>query len=269
MNYLKKISSKYNGNKNKVNDLCRLVEQKDKKRKTDLIKFKFLFGQKIYFKRFFQHYNFGLSSFSSERINQYNFSDKQKYIRKAKSEKNSLKKINLSPNNKTNYVRIKLKKSRKLNSLKEPNELLFDNDNNKNFIKSKNYISNLFKKFKKKREQEKIIDDNYNEYLKNISSSDSKMSIREPKDICKIKKINMNDKSKKLEFSTNKFSLSDKTDIYKNINIRNNNFSYVTFKKDKIFKFREFISYRRKILEQINESIAKENSILIKKVLNE
>ena len=83
----------------------------------------------------------------------------------------------------------------------------------------------------------------------------------------------MNDKSKKLEFSTNKFSLSDKTDIYKNINIRNdyhsNNFSYVTFKKDKIFKFREFISYRRKILEQINESIAKENSILIKKVFNE
>ena len=105
--------------------------------------------------------------------------------------------------------------------------------------------------------------------MKNISSSDSKMSIREPKDICKIKKINMNDKSKKLEFSTNKFSLSDKTDIYNNINIRNNNFSYVTFKKDKIFKFREFISYRRKILEQINESIAKENSILIKKVLNE
>ena len=269
MNYLKKISSKYNGNKNKVNDLCRLVEQKDKKRKTDLIKFKFLFGQKIYFKRFFQHYNFGLSSYSSERINQYNFIDKQKYIKKAKSEQNSLKKINFSPNNKTNYVRIKLKKSRKLNSLKEPNELLFDNDNNKNFIKSKNYISNLFKKFKKKREQEKIIDDNYNEYLKNISSSDSKISIREPKDICKIKKININDKLKKLEFSTNKFSLSDKTDIYNNINIRNNNFSYVTFKKDKIFKFREFISYRRKILEQINESIAKENSILIKKVLNE
>ena len=148
MNYLKKISSKYNDNKNKANDLCRLIEQKDKKRKTDLIKFKFLFGQKIYFKRFFQHYNFGLSSFSSERINQYNFSDKQKYIRKAKSEKNSLKKINFSPNNKTNYVRIKLKKSRKLNSLKEPNELLFDNDNNKNFIKSKNYISIIIIKSK-------------------------------------------------------------------------------------------------------------------------
>lgn len=37
------------------------------------------------------------------------------------------------------------------------------------------------------------------------------------------------------------------------------------FKKDKIFKLRKkFISYRRKILEHINQSIAKENIILRK-----
>ena len=87
------------------------------------------------------------------------------------------------------------------------------------------------------REQKNIIDDNYNVYLKGISSSDSNIT---KKDIKNISKINMNNNDKNLKSLINKISLYDKTDIYNNIKkINNNNNSNIPFKKDKIFKLRK------------------------------
>ena len=108
-------------------------------------------------------------------------------------------KINIH-NKKNNYIKIKIKKKNSTNIIKPKNNLLINYKNNILIIK--NYLENEgHNETNKFKENEKIIDNNYNEYLKGISSSESNksenetnyVSIKNHKIIIKIKK-SLNDK---------------------------------------------------------------------------
>ena len=71
MNYIRNISTQRYNTKNNANDFCCRKLSENKRRKIDFIKYKFLLGQKNYFKRLFQNFDFGLSSYYSKWINPY------------------------------------------------------------------------------------------------------------------------------------------------------------------------------------------------------
>ena len=187
----------------------RLNLSKIKKRKIDYIKNKFLLMQKNYYKELFKkeelesfsNYSRKINSFLGKIENKYNNIDKliKYYLEQDNSnahlKKNKVDNFSISSyknfdgyhTKKNNYNIIKIKKCNSPNIIKSSNYLLLDNKNN---IRSKiNYSIKKSKENKENKkneehngnyklnENDKIIDDNYNEYLKGIiTSSESNKS---------------------------------------------------------------------------------------------
>ena len=102
-------------------------------------------------------------------------------------------------------------------------------------------------------EKEKIVDDNYNEYLKGISSNVSNENKSEVK---RLSRQNHKNKSKNLK---KYLFLYDKSDIYHNIKRINNNNSSTMIKKNKKFFLNRSQSMK-------NMSVSIENPLLRKKM---
>ena len=270
--YLRKISYETCGMNSNINIL------RNKKRKYDFIKYKFLLGQKNYFKRLFQNFDFGLSLYDSKSVNPSLKKDLKKYNDESGTKKiylkqddinipstkdgsedisiNSCKNANNNQNNnkiifkRNNYTDIKIKKYILPKIIKQQNDFLLEN--NKNTNKS----NNLFEKCKEYKKQEKIIYDNYNEYLKSISSSESNESLTEVKR--KIKKNNT-PRINNLKPLTKKLSLYNKEDIYHNIKRINKNRNN--------FEFDKFIINRRKALLNIGKNDVIKNPVIRKRIV--
>ena len=283
INYLKKISienlkkkvflyNMYKMNHNDNNLSCLYMPQ-NKKRKINFFRNKFLLGQKNYFKKLFQHYDFQFSSYITKRINLSFCKDTKNNNEKDKLKNNyepdepnmnsmkdlsdnfscsSFKNNNHHHNKKNifnikNYIRIKIKKHKTPNDLKKSNELLDENIENK-----QNNIIN----------KEKIIDDNYNEYLKDISSSESNTSKNGAK--------NINKKSPKIKLKNlkNNILLFNKAELYRKRNKinKNKNSNKKIENNNKLFGLNKINIKRPKIFDDISKSIDLENTILRKKI---
>ena len=279
--YLRKISYKTCGMNSNINIL------RNKKRKYDFIKYKFLLGQKNYFKRLFQNFDFGLSLYDSKSVNPSLKKDLKKYNDESGTKKiylkqddinipstkdgsedisiNSCKNANNNKNNnkiifkRNNYTDIKIKKYILPNIIKQQNDFLLEN--NKNTNKS----NNLFEKCKEYKKQEKIIYDNYNEYLKSISLSESNESLTEVKR--KIKKNNT-PRINNLKPLIKKLSLYNKEDIYHNIKrINKNRNSSIILGNSNNFEFDKFIINRRKALLNIGKNDVIKNPVIRKRIV--
>ena len=278
INYLRKISPKNNFNTYEINNNSNIFNwlniSQIKERKMDFINYQFLLGQKNYFKRLFQHFDFHFSSSDSKRINPCLNRDSKKYI----NENSSLNPSRLMQNQKKDFfeqdeLNVHQMKEGNRNfcssSLKNINginkkSILKLNKNKK--IKLKKYCESDIKKLKeilfeyskrknnKLNEKEKIIDDDYKEYLKAIPSTESNKSISKDK---KLNKKNPKTKIKNLKINA---LLYDKTDIYHNIKrIKINNNSNIILKNNanKFPKLNKIVLNRKNNLENINKSINK------------
>ena len=278
INYLRKISPKNNFNTYEINNNSNIFNwlniSQIKERKMDFINYQFLLGQKNYFKRLFQHFDFHFSSSDSKRINPCLNRDSKKYI----NENSSLNPSRLMQNQKKDFFEqdeLKVHQMKEGNgnfsssSLKNINginkkSILKLNKNKK--IKLKKYCESDIKKLKeilfeyskrknnKLNEKEKIIDDDYKEYLKAIPSTESNKSISKDK---KLNKKNPKTKIKNLKINA---LLYDKTDIYHNIKrIKINNNSNIILKNNanKFPKLNKIVLNRKNNLENINKSINK------------
>ena len=304
-------SSKSCDNKNKSNISNWFNKTQIKKKKIDFIKYKFLLGQKNYYKSFLQHDNFNFSSYYSKKINPYVSKnpkifyidiDKLNKLHLWKDKKNiysikdlgdnlfiSLSKhFNNNQNRKNvskinNCINIKIKKYNSINTLKFPNESLFED---KNIIRSKN--NNIIEKsirnkniknqqihFKqednnKPKNNNDIIDDNYKEYLKDITSAESNKSKSERKNINRKNPKLMIKNLKQIKFE---IPLNDKNEIFQyKKRLNKYNYSNMLIKNNKkLFEFKKFISNRKKSLDDINRSISKsiiiENLVFGKKIM--
>ena len=257
----------------------------NKKQKT--VKHKLLLEKYNYHKMFFQNEGFGLSSYYNKKINP-SLIKKQKryYIIKDASENFSyslLQNLN-SSQNKNNILRINncmSIKSKKYNTpyiLNNSNKLLIDYKNSKiskntNIIKKskqdkkiKNKSEN--KKNNKSKEKEVMIDDNYNEYLKGISSSDSNMSKSEFKN---IKDINIKAQYENCIPIKNKLYLNDKREINEDIKRLNKNKYPIKIIKNikKLLEYRQPNSNLRKKNEDNTKNILIENPFIRKKIMLE
>ena len=278
INYLRKISPKNNFNTYEINNNSNIFNwlniSQIKERKMDFINYQFLLGQKNYFKRLFQHFDFHFSSSDSKRINPCLNRDSKKYI----NENSSLNPSRLMQNQKKDFfeqdeLNVHQMKEGSRNfcssSLKNINginkkSILKLNKNKK--IKLKKYCESDIKKLKEilfeysKRknnkliEKEKIIDDDYKEYLKAIPSTESNKSISKDK---KLNKKNPKTKIKNLKINA---LLYDKTDIYHNIKrIKINNNSNIILKNNanKFPKLNKIVLNRKNNLENVNKSFNK------------
>ena len=90
--------------KNKVNNFSWLNLSRDKRRKFDFIKYKYLIGQKNYFKRLFQDNDFGIPLSNYKLINPYLILNTKKYINMKISKNNSLQNSKNIHDNKANYI---------------------------------------------------------------------------------------------------------------------------------------------------------------------
>ena len=103
INYLRKISPKNNFNTYEINNNSNIFNwlniSQIKERKMDFINYQFLLGQKNYFKRLFQHFDFHFSSSDSKRINRCLNRDSKKYI----NENSSLNPSRLMQNQKKDF----------------------------------------------------------------------------------------------------------------------------------------------------------------------
>ena len=182
-----------------------------------------------------------------------------------------------------NCINIKIKKYNSINTLKFPNESLFED---KNIIKSKN--NNIIEKsiknkniknqqihFKqednnKSKNNNDIIDDNYKEYLKEITSAESNKSKTERKNINKQNPKLMIKNLKQIKFE---IPLNDKNEIFQyKKRLNKYNYSNMLIKNSKkLFEFKKFVSNRKKSLDDINRSISKsiiiENLVFGKKIM--
>ena len=299
----------YNKNKSNISNLFNKTQIK--KKKIDFIKYKFLLGQKNYYKSFLQHDNFNFSSYYSKKINPYVSKnpkifyidiDKLNKLFLGKDKKNiysikdlgdnlfiSLSKhFNNNQNRKNvskinNCINIKIKKYNSINTLKFPNESLFED---KNIIRSKN--NNIIEKsirnkniknqqihFKqednnKSKNNNDIIDDNYKEYLKEVTSAESNKSKTERKNINRKNPKLMIKNLKQIKFE---IPLNDKNEIFQyKKRLNKYNYSNMLIKNNKkLFEFKKFISNRKKSLDDINRSISKsiiiENLVFGKKIM--
>jgi hypothetical protein len=110
---------------------------------------------------------------------------------------------------------------------------------------------------------EKIIEDNYNEYLNDISCSESNKSKNEIRSKIKYKK-NLEDKiTKRIKDLKKKIFNYDKNDINKNIK-RNKMYENI-LKMDKTIKLKKMTFKKRKDAE-VNKNINIDNPILRKKL---
>ena len=299
----------YNKNKSNISNLFNKTQIK--KKKIDFIKYKFLLGQKNYYKSFLQHDNFNFSSYYSKKINPYVsknpkifyididklnklylWKDKKNiysikdlgdnlFISLSKHFNNNQNRKNVSKIN--NCINIKIKKYNSINTLKFPNESLFED---KNIIRSKN--NNIIEKsiknkniknqqihFKqednnKPKNNNDIIDDNYKEYLKDITSAESNKSKSERKNINRKNPKLMIKNLKQIKFE---IPLNDKNEIFQyKKRLNKYNYSNMLIKNNKkLFEFKKFVSNRKKSLDDINRSISKsmiiENLVFGKKIM--
>ena len=307
----KKNSSKSCYNKNKSNISNWFNKTQIKKKKIDFIKYKFLLGQKNYYKSFQDNFNF--SSYYSKKINPYVRKnpkifyihiDKLNKLFLGKDKKNiysikdlgdnlfiSLSKhFNNNQNRKivskiNNCINIKIKKYNSINTLKFPNESLFEDKdiirskNNNNIIekpmKNKN-IKNQQTDFKQeddnksKNNNNDIIDDNYKEYLKDITSAESNKNKSERKNINRKNPKLMIKNLKQIKFE---IPLNDKNEIFQyKKRLNKYNYSNMLIKNNKkLFEFKKFVTNRKKSLDDINRSISKsiiiENLVFGKKIM--
>ena len=265
--------------KNNTKTIRRLYLAQIKNQKIDFIKNKFLLGQKNYYKRFVQKDDFDSAWFDSKNINPclINNSKRYHFIKDLnENSSNSLfQNINSSCNKnntfRINYsMKIKEKSCNTPNYIKRLTKLLFINKNN-NRTKNSNIIKktkeNEYNKIKpeyneenKSNKKEKIIDDNYNEYLKDISSSNSNKS--------KSDKKNINNKNHKVIIKALKpikkgFLLNDKSETNKDISSNK-----IIKNIKKLFEYKRPISIIRKNNDDINKSIAIENYFLRNKIVH-
>ena len=313
VNFLNRLSENKNINKIilsktidiKNNDnIIRLLNLiTNKKRKIDFIKYKYLLGQKNYYKRLFEQDDLSFSTYYSKKINPYLKKNPKRYyfnveefkkifaeqddmniysmrdwhknfsISSIKYLNNNLpKKDNYKINN--HYTTIKIRKNNTPNILRRTNDIL-DEDKNE-IIKNNDYIIKKIKENRKNKinqehkehdkspEKEKIIYDNYNKYLNNISSSESNKSKNE------IKNINKNSHKVlviSLRAIKKKLFLKDRSKMYQ-YGKRSNNNSYsniISNNNKKLLKFKNLISNSKK--EDINKSIIIGNAVIKKKLM--
>ena len=278
INYLRKISPKNNFNTYEINNNSNIFNwlniSQIKERKMDFINYQFLLGQKNYFKRLFQHFDFHFSSSDSKRINRCLNRESKKYI----NENSSLNPSRSKQNQKKDFFEQdelnvhQMKEgngnfsSSSLKNINGINKKSILKLNKSRKIKLKKYCESDIKKLKEilfeysKRknnkliEKEKIIDDDYKEYLKAIPSTESNKSISKDK---KLNKKNPKTKIKNLKINA---LLYDKTDIYHNIKrIKINNNSNIILKNNanKFPKLNKIVLNRKNNLENINKSINK------------
>ena len=168
-----------------------------------------------------------------------------------------------------NYINIKFKKNKIPDILKPSNGLLFNYENSiitKRFENSNENINQ--DEFNKSKTRKKIIDYNYNGYLKGFSLSDRKDS-RETTNIIK-KNHKCLIKSLKQLNNNNKVSLIDESEIneiyqYRKLLNKNNYSNIIINNNKKLFKFKKLNSNRSKNINDIYKSIKVENYVLLKK----
>ena len=289
-NYLRLISTKNIKNKRASSLLYNIKNNSqfinslyipNKKKRADLIKYKYLLGKINYFKRIF-HLKDGLTLKSKRnnlspfqlniKYNIYNDDlNKSKYLLLQSEEIKSNKNINENfsfpsipyhkiHNNisKFRFTSIKIKKDfyQKKNT----------NQNNNNIGNKKNNLIDNTKdneENNKSTSPEKIIEDNYNEYLNDISCSESNKSKNEIRSKIKYKK-NLEDKiTKRIKDLKKKIFNYDKNDINKNIK-RNKMYENI-LKMDKTIKLKKMTFKKRKDAE-VNKNINIDNPILRKKL---
>lgn len=289
-NYLRLISTKNIKNKRASSLLYNIKNNSqfinslyipNKKKRADLIKYKYLLGKINYFKRIFhlkdsltlKSKRNNLSPFQLNiKYNIYNDDlNKSKYLLLQSEEIKSNKNINQNfsfpsipyhkiHNNirKFRFTSIKIKKDfyQKKNT----------NQNNNNIGNKKNNLIDNTKdndENNKSTSPEKIIEDNYNEYLNDISCSESNKSKNEIRSKIKYKK-NLEDKiTKRIKDLKKKIFNYDKNDINKNIK-RNKMYENI-LKMDKTIKLKKMTFKKRKDAE-VNKNINIDNPILRKKL---
>lgn len=308
-NYLRLISIKNIKNKrtssmindiNKNNQLLHSVYTPIKKKRIDLIKYKFLLGKKNYYKRICNLKENGLLiNEKSNNITPFhlyinyniynNEDDKTKYLQLQSEEIKSsrLTKENFSFPSIRNQGIQKQLKNFKFTSIK----IKKDNDGDKNNIsKITKYFNDKYIKYKDNFSSEKdniknnlkgdvendkssshckIIEDNYNEYLNDISSSEANKSKEDNKNMNKInyKKILEARINKRIKDLRKKMLIYEKNDIYKNIKGFKINENLIKMNKaNKTLKIKK-VPMKRKNSSQINKNINNDNDALTKKLL--
>jgi hypothetical protein len=270
-NYLRKISNKNNIKinelKNNENIFGEFKKSQIKERKIDFINYQFLLGQKNYFKKIFQHYDFSFPTYSTKRIYPFMSQDSKKYYDENKLKNNSFEQDELNSNSmKDETKKFTISSYRNRNSHNEANFYRINNDTKIKFKKYsapdiKKLNEMLFEYNKRKNnsliENEKIIDDNYNEYLKGISSTVSNKSRID------VKRLSCRKHKNKIKNLKNYILLYDKYDIYHNIKkINNNNSNTMIKKNNKFFKIKKFVFNRSQNMKNINRSVSIENPII-------
>ena len=294
-NYLRLISTKNIKNKRASSLLYNIKNNSqfinslyipNKKKRADLIKYKYLLGKINYFKRIF-HLKDGLTLKSKRnnlspfqlniKYNIYNDDlNKSKYLLLQSEEIKSNKNINENfsfpsipyhkiHNNirKFRFTSIKIKKDfyQNKNSIQKGN-----NKNNKN-IKSKQYNSIDNSKDNNENNKStspgKIIEDNYNEYLNDISCSESNNSKTKIQSKISFRK-NLEDRiTKRIKDLKKKIFNYDKNDIYKNIKRCKINENIL--KMNKTIKLKK-MTFKKKKVSEVNKNVNIDNPILRKKI---
>ena len=289
-NYLRLISTKNIKNKRASSLLYNIKNNSqfinslyipNKKKRADLIKYKYLLGKINYFKRIF-HLKDGLTLKSKRnnlspfqlniKYNIYNDDlNKSKYLLLQSEEIKSNKNINENfsfPSIPYHKIHNNIRKFR-FTSIKIKKDFYQKKNTNQNINNIGNKKNNLIDNTKDNEENnkstspEKIIEDNYNEYLNDISCSESNKSKNEIRSKIKYKK-NLEDKiTKRIKDLKKKIFNYDKNDINKNIK-RNKMYENI-LKMDKTIKLKKMTFKKRKDAE-VNKNINIDNPILRKKL---
>lgn len=289
-NYLRLISTKNIKNKRASSLLYNIKNNSqfinslyipNKKKRADLIKYKYLLGKINYFKRIF-HLKDGLTLKSKRnnlspfqlniKYNIYNDDlNKSKYLLLQSEEIKSNKNIkeNFSfPSIPYHKIHNNIRKFR-FTSIKIKKDFYQNKNTNQNNNNIGNKKNNLIDNTKDNEENnkstssEKIIEDNYNEYLNDISCSESNKSKNEIRSKIKYKK-NLEDKiTKRIKDLKKKIFNYDKNDINKNI--KRNKMNENILKMDKTIKLKKMTFKKRKDAE-VNKNINIDNPILRKKL---
>lgn len=289
-NYLRLISTKNIKNKRASSLLYNIKNNSqfinslyipNKKKRADLIKYKYLLGKINYFKRIF-HLKDGLTLKSKRnnlspfqlniKYNIYNDDlNKSKYLLLQSEEIKSNKNINENfsfPSIPYHKIHNNIRKFR-FTSIKIKKDFYQKKNTNQNNNNIGNKKNNLIDNTKDNEENnkstspEKIIEDNYNEYLNDISCSESNKSKNEIRSKIKYKK-NLEDKiTKRIKDLKKKIFNYDKNDINKNI--KRNKMNENILKMDKTIKLKKMTFKKRKDAE-VNKNINIDNPILRKKL---
>ena len=289
-NYLRLISTKNIKNKRASSLLYNIKNNSqfinslyipNKKKRADLIKYKYLLGKINYFKRIF-HLKDGLTLKSKRnnlspfqlniKYNIYNDDlNKSKYLLLQSEEIKSNKNINENfsfPSIPYHKIHNNIRKFR-FTSIKIKKDFYQKKNTNQNINNIGNKKNNLIDNTKDNEENnkstspEKIIEDNYNEYLNDISCSESNKSKNEIRSKIKYKK-NLEDKiTKRIKDLKKKIFNYDKNDINKNIKM--NKMYENILKMDKTIKLKK-MTFKKKKVSDVNKNVNIDNPILRKKI---